>query len=219
MIEPNGQVKLWSAPPVWQGETIVCAGCGPSLTVEQLEECRETARIIVINDAYKLAPMADVLYACDARWWAWNEGAPQFFGIRVGLGWDGVEGKLYPQWKNERESFNSVSILASTGQTGLETEDRRGLRNGSNSGYQAINLAIHLGAKRIVLIGYDMKKVNGKDHFFGNRDPLPSPPYKLFLKAFKTMREPLKELGIEVLNATPNSALKVFPRVSLMEAL
>ncbi len=215
MIEPNGQVRLWSVPLVWEGETIVCAGCGPSLTVEQLEECKETARIIVINDAYKLAPLADVLYASDARWWKWNNGAPDFYGIRIGLGWNGVEGKPYPGWSEN----NDVYALANTGLTGLETEDRRGVRNGSNSGYQAINLAIHLGAKRIVLIGYDMKKVKDKDHFFGNRSPWPSPPYRTFLKAFKTMKEPLKELGIEVLNATPDSALKTFPRVSLTEAL
>ena len=205
-------------PRVWPGETIVCIGTGPSLTSDQVNECRDNCRTIVVNDAYKLAPWADVLYSCDARWWIWHNQAPNFLGVKVGLAWDGTTGKMYPQW--HQQNLGQIRKLASTGDAGLEIVDPRGLRNGRNSGYQAINLAVHLGAGRVVLLGYDMKRTNGKNHFFGDHPgKVPAPPFGKFRRAFKSLKNPLKDLGIDVLNATPGSALNTFPMVDIEEAI
>ena len=212
MIEPDGQVVLWNVPRLWPGQTIVCAASGPSLTQEQMKQAMESdCRVITINDSYKLSPLADILYACDARWWIWHKLVGGFLGVRIGLAWDGVAGKIYPQWNSEN-MINNIHLLASTGDAGLETEDSRGLRTGGNSGYQAINLAVHLGAKRIVLLGYDMKPDDGKHHWFGSHPyDVPAPPYEKFLELFATLVDPLKELEVEVVNCTPDSALDVFP--------
>jgi hypothetical protein len=61
----------------WEGKTVVCIAGGPSLTKEQLELVRaarerDAVRVIVINDAYLIAPWADVLYFADARWAKWH---------------------------------------------------------------------------------------------------------------------------------------------------
>ena len=38
------------------------------------------ARVIAVNDAWRLAPWADILYACDGRWWRHHKGVPEFTG-------------------------------------------------------------------------------------------------------------------------------------------
>ena len=135
-------------PRLWPGATIVCLGTGPSLTAADVTRCAGQAKVTAINDAYRLAPWADVLYACDAKWWRWNKGLPGFAGLKFGL--------------DTSIAYRDVTVLQNTGLQVLETTPT-GLRTGHTSGYQAINLAVHLGAARIVLLGYDFKG----DHFFG----------------------------------------------------
>ncbi len=187
----------------WPGATLVCAASGPSLTAAALALVRaHGCPLIVVNDAYRLAPWADVLYACDAKWWAWHHGAPLFS--------PGAKVALAPQSR----AWPGVIVLKHTGREGLET-DPSGLRSGFNSGYQAINLAIHLGAARIVLLGYDMHG----DHFFGQHRDGSRPPFSACLKAFASLPAALAPLGVEVINATPGSALRVFPLMPLAEVL
>ena len=64
----------------WIGETVVCIGGGPSLTLADVTSIAGKARVIAINDAYRMAPWADMLYACDLKWWRWHDGAPYFLG-------------------------------------------------------------------------------------------------------------------------------------------
>lgn len=192
-------------PCLWPGETFVILAGGPSLTPADIAAVlARRVRVIAIKDTIRLAPEADVLYACDAKWWQYHGPALVYSGLRYAL-----ELKAAP-W---------ATVLKETGQLGLEL-DPGGLRTGKNSGYQAINLAVHLGARRIVLLGYDMRPVKGRHHWFG---PHPyrttDPPYAAFLPCFATLVAPLRAAGVEVLNATPGSALDVFPRVSLAEAL
>jgi len=82
-------------------------------------------------------------------------------------------------------------------------------------GGNAINLAFHFGASRIVLMGYDMQN-NGHFHDRHKRDSLPS-NYDRFRNAIKPMARHLKNRGVEVINANPESALDCFPRVRFEE--
>jgi hypothetical protein len=113
-----------------------------------------------------------------------------------------------------------AQVLQNTGILGLE-EAPTGLRTGKNSGYQAINLAYHLGAARVVLVGYDMRPdAKGRHHWFGSHPyPTLDPPYPALLEYFGTIAGPLAARGVEVLNATPDSALSCFRRATLEEAL
>ena len=113
-----------------------------------------------------------------------------------------------------------VTILRHTGEMGFE-DDPRGLRTGRNSGYQAINLAVHLGAARIVLLGYDMKPAaNGKIRWFGNHSyGGPVPQFDQFLRFMPMLVEPLRARGVTVINATPDSAIACFRRAPLDQAL
>jgi len=89
---------------------------------------------------------------------------------------------------------------------------------GRNGVYQAINLAIHFGATRILLLGVDMQGQIGS-HDFGRHPDNSGPPYAACLERFATMVKPLKAAGVDVINCTRSTALKVFPCVRLEDAL
>jgi hypothetical protein len=112
------------------------------------------------------------------------------------------------EWATVLKSWPMVSKLT------------RRARTGQNSGYQAINLAVHLGASRIVLLGYDMQpSPEGVDHFFGDHAHGVRVPFLDLRPYFDSLVEPLKALGVQVLNATRRTALSCFPCVPLSEAL
>lgn len=91
---------------------------------------------------------------------------------------------------------------------------------GSNGGFQAVNLALLMGATRIVLVGFNMQPVDGKGHFFGSHGPglRNTTNYSNFIRAFEVAAASLPQ-GIEILNATPASALTCFPGIDLDQAL
>ena len=190
-----------TVPALWPGSTIVCLGTGPSLTAADVAAVQGKARVIAINDAYTLAPWADVLYACDAKWWTWHKGAPTFQGRKYALT---ARAALWP----------GVQLLKDTGMTGLERQPH-GLKTGKSSGYQAINLAVHLGAARVVLLGYDMQG----QHYFGAHPDKSAPPFALCLSHFASLVEPLRAAGVEVINCSRRTALTVFPRRQLEAVL
>lgn len=197
-----------SVPRLWPGSTIVCLASGPSLTPEDVAFCQVRARVIAIKDTVRLAPWADVLYGCGCdtgQWWQRIGSTLNFPGLAYTLD------KAAAKW---------ATPLRNAGPVGLET-DPTGLRTGSNSGYQAINLAVHLGAARIVLLGYDMQVTadRTKDHFYGTHPWQPHIPVLAFLPHFQGLVDPLRALGIEVVNATRQTALTCFPRAPLAEAL
>ncbi|MFQ5774193.1 MAG: hypothetical protein ACE5GS_06735 [Kiloniellaceae bacterium] len=205
-------MTFWTAPRLWPGATVACLGGGPSLAQGQVDAVRGRCRVVAVNDAWRLAPWADVLYGCDWRWWQRNNGAPEFCGIKVTL--SNSLGHL--------DEWPGIKVLENTGIEGIELRPT-GLRTGRNGGYQAINLAVHFGAKRIVLLGYDMKPDRaGRTHWFGDHEDWPTRPTifrDVFLPHFEGLARALDELGVAVVNCTPGSALDAFPRAALEEAL
>lgn len=193
---------------LWSDATVAILAGGPSLTQADVDACRGRAHVVAIKNTITLAPWADVLYACDAKWWkAWPE-TQTFQGPKYGL--EIVRGR------------QDVTVLRQGRDNGLET-DPSALAKGQNSGYQAINLAVHLGASKILLLGYDMKPSADGIHRWHvthrYHRGIIAPPYQQFLRHFVTLLEPLKQLGVRVINATPESALDAFPKMTLTEAL
>lgn len=200
-----------SVPKLWPNSTVVCIGGGPSLTVEDVNYCEGKARVIAINNAYLLAPWADILYAADSKWFKW-----QYRDHAQAI--DAFPGPKY-SLQPDSARWPGVQVLKNTGERGLELKPT-GLRAGRNSGYQAINLSIHLGAARIVLMGYDMSiGEKGRAHWHDEHPDRLRSPYSAFRQNFETIVAPLKELGIEVINCSRRSALKAFPMRPLEEAL
>ena len=197
-----------TVPRLWPGSTVVCIGGGPSLRALDLELCREAGlRAIAINDAFKLASWADVLYAADRAWIDAHDGVPSFAGSKFSIAsHDTVQ---RPDW----------TVLRNTGFEGLEL-DASGLRTGFNSGYQGVGLAVHLGATRILLLGYDMAPAeDGREHWFTDGPDRKMSPYVQMRQAFNGLVEPLEALGVEVLNCSRRTVLTAFPCMRLDDAL
>lgn len=212
---------IWTVEKLWDDATCVILAGGPSLEgfdVSQLDGLR----VITINDSWRMYPTADVFYFCDSEWWkeqwAFNRAAihvPDYNFRQL------VQDGFWVKGGEEQGDFpDSVRVVGFTGQVGLET-DPAGLKHGSNSGYQAINLAYHLGATNILLLGYDMRCQGATSHWHdGPR--LPAGYFQTVLQShmlplFPTLVEPLRQHGIQVLNCTPGSALECFPMRDFQE--
>lgn len=192
-----------------------CFATGPSLTQADVDLCRDKGQSIAVNDAWRLAPWATILYSSDRYWWMHHNGVPEFRGQKVGI--EHARGRA-----QKKLSAYGVWVLKNTGDEGIET-DPSGLRTcAANSGGAAVNLAVHLKPTRIVLLGYDMGYGAGsKRHFFGDHPVGLSNQHNFptWRKAFDAMAEPLKALGIEVLNCSRSTSLSAFPVVPLEAVL
>lgn len=198
------------SPRGW-AECIVAA-TGPSLTPDVAEACR-FCPVIAVNDAYRLLPWAAILYACDRKWWDAHRGCPGFTGEKWSSHSTGTNEKI------ETAQRYGLRLIRGADVPGF-SYDPSVIHYGSNSGFQAINLAILFGAKVIKLVGFDMQKKGGKVHFFGNH-PAPlinRPDYGRFIRQFKHAAKSLPA-DIRIINCTPGSALKCFPFGALREAV
>jgi hypothetical protein len=199
----------------WFEDNHLCivAAPGPSLTTEVAEACRGHD-VIAVQDAYRRMPFAQVLYGCDTKWWKFHKGVMDFEGEK----WTSHG----PNSSNDKSKILDVfGLNAVAGWPGdVFSTDPTCIRYGNNSGFQAVNLAILFGAKRIVLVGFDMRHHEGVHHFFGNHPaPLHNPTnYGRFIASFSRASAKLPD-DVQILNATPGSALRCFPMVSLAEAL
>lgn len=164
--------------------------------------------VIAVNDCWRLYPRADVLYACDRGWWEKHHSATKAFSGQ--------------RWTQDRESAEKYGLSHIAGEAGAGFSTRCGLiKFNWNSGAQAMQLGWQLGARRFVLIGFDMTPVNGKVHWFGDhpRGLINESPWQMFISAFETIAKDCEQLGIEVINTSRVSKLTCFRRLSLAEAL
>lgn len=164
----------------------------------------------MISDAYRLLPFADALYSCDSRWWETHKGCPDFRGEK----WSSHGGQAQNNKLDTAEKFG-LNLVA--GQDGDRFSfDPEIIHYGGNSGFQGVNLALLMGAVRLILIGFDMRGT----HFFG-RHPLPLRNTNSFANFIASFERAAKHLPahISIVNATPGSALKGFKRQSLDDAL
>ena len=90
---------------------------------------------------------------------------------------------------------------------------------GSNSGFQALNLAYLLGANKIILLGYDMKIAkSGKAHWFGDHPDKVRSNYPSWWSRFSVVADQLKG-KVQIINCNPDSALQCFEKMPLSDAL
>lgn len=114
-----------------------------------------------------------------------------------------------------------------TGHGGYD-ERENSLKDGNNSGFASLHLAIKLGAPRIVLMGYDFKfNADNKSHWHeGHCDEMgrairhtPETFSKRMLPYFKSLVPKVEELGVEIINANPDSLLDIWPRRSIEDVI
>lgn len=97
--------------------------------------------------------------------------------------------------------------------------DRVNFYQGGNSGAGAMSLAEFFGARRIVLLGYDCQYTAGKRHWHGDH-PSGLGNAVSMPKWFGQFEDMAGKLGhCEIINATRSTALRLWPQLSLEEAL
>ena len=110
-----------------------------------------------------------------------------------------------PDPKSDKLLFGPVGVVAS----------------GRNSGFQALNLAVQFGMRRGLLIGYDATDRSGIHYYGRNAWPMANNPtqenFARWQSAFHAASIELKRLGIDIINASPYSALKCFRKLSVSE--
>jgi hypothetical protein len=153
-----------------------------------------------------------MMYAADSQWWRYHGFCRPFTGERW-TQWIGSD-----NWAQEALD-NGLRVIKCRHACKLSL-DPAYVNSGHNSGFQALNIAILRGAKRILLLGVDLTNNLGA-HWFGEHPPPlnRASPFKTFIKAFEAAAPVCQVNGIEVINCSPTSVLTCFPKRSLEDAV
>lgn len=200
---------MWVVPKIWPRETVFILGGGPSLADVDVRAL-EGRHVIACNNAYLLAPWADVLCWADPIWYDWN-----FHDFDRHRGPYRVTWRRMPEKPNAPKFFRLFQFRAPV----VLSHDATGVV-GESTGFGALNLAVLFGAWRVVLVGFDMKPRDGRNnwHALHRREP-ERDPYPRFMASFEAALPELRRAGVEVVNASPDSALACFPRIAFADAL
>jgi hypothetical protein len=239
---------IWNAPKLWDNTDcwIICGGSSiseqfriPKKTIPETKEefvaygdymsAIHEKRVIGVNLSVFLGDWVDVGY--------WGDSKPyteykSWFDRYSGL-------KVSSAGKFSDKNFPEIKYLHKTGTEGITKErDKISWVNG-NSGSSAINLAVHLGASRVFLLGLDMYHHKaGRMHFHsGYPDKLKTPnisqikagvhhermrPLTSFDRQnrnWELISDDAKKQGIEIINVNPKSGVTAFKKMSLKKAL
>jgi hypothetical protein len=200
--------KLFVPPREWEGCTAFIIGGGNSVKDlghdALLPKLEGRHPIIAVNNAFLLCPSAEVLFAADSRWWMQND-----YALPLHRGFWKITRTMPPG----KPRFRLHQIHAEH-KAGLSLDPR--IIHGRNGAHMAMNVAMHFGASRIVLVGVDLHERDRKQnwHDYHSR-PANTEAYKTWRDDFASAVPVLAKAGVTVLNANPGSAVKAFPFCNL----
>lgn len=196
--------------PDWSGQACAIIAGGFSVRRDDVALLRDKVRVIVVNNAFMLAPWADMLYAADLGWWCQYRQAEEFQGLKVSAS----------QYAAIQFGGHAVDVCS------LDSDEPHGLStkpgiiaHGGHSGHQALNLAVQTGARKILLLGYDFCG----DHWHGDhQEPLRNPTQQKMAKWAERMDALLPRLislGVSVVNCSFKSRLTAYPKMMAVDAI
>ena len=220
---------------MWDGGTCIIIGGGTSL-IDQFQIPMEVVEkvytgqvnasvyspylslihdqhIIAVNMSYQLGNWIDVLFFGDDGFWKTRrDEIIAFQGLRV-------------SFESEKIRDSRIKLVARNPRKkqGITFEPAGLLSWNFNSGAAAINLAIQFGAKKIILLGFDMHlDVNNNQHWHKvYTSPLNSikESMKKHLQGFPVIAKDVEGTGIEIINCSPNSTIQCFQKANIWEVL
>ena len=193
-------------------------GGGPSLEGFDCKPLHRLGWLLAINSSFKLAPYCDAVFFTDTTWWSgsWVPGGkPRKVELKR-------SGALLVTTSRavKRDAPDHVKRVAAA--MGVPFRAGQGpIRLGRSSGHTGVSLAAAFGAKRIILLGFDMKRdQNGRSHHHNEYASVNDKLYSHdFVPSFNGWNKIAVKAGIEILNATPGTALKEFPLIKIEEVL
>lgn len=218
-------------PRSFVGQPAVIIGTGPSLEPSDVELCRARGlKLFAVNNAWEFWPHIHV--TVNPEWWDVTMEEETDLWTQM---------KAMDCWCSDLDASDKWG-LKHFGWS--DDAERRGLSVnphnvtlGHSSGFAALNIAYLMGCGPILLLGHDMrfpaayngleKKPGGKRHYFGE--------YSKRLQRWPTVK--VRKTGeldgligcyqavadrrklVDIINVTPGSALEMFPKQDLKEAL
>lgn len=204
---PPRPIPFAKVPREWGGETAFIIAGGPSVAGEDVSRL-QGRRVIVVNSSYAVAPFADILFFGDSRWWIEHRARLAGFAGRMVTCSNGARGDRLLHLRKVRPP---PGITFDPGAVAMSRTSLQG----------AMNVAVHLGVARIVLIGADMQPArDGRSH---HHQPHPWPVrtgcWAEQMKDLRHAAAPLAERGVEVVNASPRSLITWWPQRRMEEVL
>jgi len=200
---------FWIPPEIWPGETVFIIGGGPSLRDFDWDlVCRE--KIIGANDAYMLGPWVDYNMFADSGWYSMHR---KFFSAAtatmIGITNQPLRNRSVKWVKRAQHAY---------GERPFE------IPWFGNTGMACICLAVKFGAKRVCLLGFDMKidEESGEANWHVNQLSSPNASaYARFMNWGKKLKKLMDEHhpDVEILNCNPDSAMDLWPKVKIEEVL
>lgn len=197
----------WDPSSEWEGEDAYIVGGGPSLAHFNWGLIRGK-NTIGCNSAYILGvDIVKIVIFADYLWWKkiGEKGTEKYGGRVVGCS-DRLKTETCP-WLLTMDRHPTAVL--SSGRT---------LSYAGNTGSLALNLALILGARRVFLLGFDMKLgAEKKPNWHTLRYEGSSPEvYHRFVNEFRWVADSFPKVfpGREIWNVTDDSDLPYFPKVS-----
>lgn len=202
---------MWTITREWEGETVFILASGPSVLDLDLS-LLSGRRVIAVKSSWLHWPAADVLFFADGRWWREKQlrpGVDAFAGLIVTTAMEIGD----PRVKRIKK-ISPTHLSAKPGEVALARTSTTG----------AINLAIHFGAKRIVLLGVDAKLgANGQRHSHRLNWPWPKggqpQAFADQMAEYRAIAPSAAAMGVEIVNANPDSAVTIWPRLRFEDCL
>ena len=169
-------------------KTWVCIASGPSLEdwqIDYIKKYKDRLVVMAISDNYKKAPWADIVFAADRAWWKHNIDEVSSSCPDSEL-WTLGDHNPFPD-----------KIHGTKHRTDIDLTDKSSVYHGGNSGQIGIHLAYNLGAKKIIMVGYDFQKTDGKSHWFGDHPKI----FKKNADGHERWNENFKEFSLHLSNA------------------
>lgn len=237
------QIDVWQVPKMWEGGDVFIIGGGPSI-IDSFEIPYDLVRavrfrqkrieayspylaalhskhVIGINVAYQFGNWIDICFFGDKHFFLQHRGALSNFKKLV-VTCCKKAGEKNLRWVK----YLPIETENGRQKQGISTNPRNVCWN-TNSGAAAISVAAWAGAKRIILVGFDMtlSPVNNEQHFHNEYKPIGTKvkqkqlPFTIHLQPWEAIRKDAEAMGIEILNTSLNSAIKELPKVHIKELL
>lgn len=169
-------------------------------------------RVIAVNHAISHVPFAECMVAIDFL--CFIEPNAEYWKPII------KDTPIYVDTETQSQHFN-VKVMSRSGYYGFDFRPNL-VVSGSNSGYMAINVAYHLGGRRIFLLGFDMVHLNGQRYF--DIPDFITPPelcadYTYCLDNFESLAKAIKGSDLKIYNCSLESKLDVFDKVDINNVL
>lgn len=196
--------------PDWAGCTALILASGPSLRefIKTPQQHQPEIRVIAVNSSVFAAPRAHVCFGVDFMWWKTH-----YRAVRAD-----TDAQPWTTDRSAAERFH-LKFVRGANEGGLHPTR---VNSNGNSGAAAINFAVLTGVKRVLLLGFDMKLGPNEERHWHPDHPKPctqAQPFEDWLYKFDALARDCEKIGVEVINCTPDSALKCFPVAQLKDVL